>query len=117
MSSDQKSIMRCAINTRKSSEEGLEQSFNSLDAQRESCEAFILSQGRIVERCIAGRPSPQDRLAAPFAERPSARPRRRFQLRVLFLAHFETDGFRAQWRLHHVPASSLDISAETSSRA
>ena len=34
----------CAIHTRKSSEEGLEQDFNSLDAQRESCEAFILSQ-------------------------------------------------------------------------
>src|SRR4029453_4363726 len=36
--------MRCAINTRKSSEEGLEQAFNSLDAQREACAAFILSQ-------------------------------------------------------------------------
>src|SRR2546421_11170344 len=35
---------RCAIYTRKSSEEGLEQSFNSLHAQREACEAFILSQ-------------------------------------------------------------------------
>jgi site-specific DNA recombinase len=34
----------CAIYTRKSSEEGLEQSFNSLDAQREACTAFILSQ-------------------------------------------------------------------------
>ena len=34
----------CAIYTRKSSEEGLEQGFNSLDAQREACEAFILSQ-------------------------------------------------------------------------
>ncbi len=34
----------CAIYTRKSSEEGLEQEFNSLDAQREACEAFILSQ-------------------------------------------------------------------------
>lgn len=44
MSPDQKTIMRCAIYTRKSSEEGLEQSFNSLDAQRESSEAFILSQ-------------------------------------------------------------------------
>jgi DNA invertase Pin-like site-specific DNA recombinase/AraC-like DNA-binding protein len=35
---------RCAIYTRKSSEEGLEQDFNSLDAQREACQAFILSQ-------------------------------------------------------------------------
>ena len=36
--------IRCAIYTRKSSEEGLEQSFNSLDAQREACAAFIISQ-------------------------------------------------------------------------
>ena len=39
-----KSIIRCAVYTRKSSEEGLQQDFNSLDAQRESCEAYILSQ-------------------------------------------------------------------------
>jgi site-specific DNA recombinase len=39
-----KITLRCAIYTRKSSEEGLEQGFNSLDAQREACEAFILSQ-------------------------------------------------------------------------
>lgn len=36
--------LRCAIYTRKSSEEGLEMEFNSLDAQRESCEAYIASQ-------------------------------------------------------------------------
>lgn len=36
--------LRCAIYTRKSSEEGLEQDFNSLDAQREACEAYITSQ-------------------------------------------------------------------------
>ena len=36
--------VRCAIYTRKSSEEGLEMEFNSLDAQRESCEAYIASQ-------------------------------------------------------------------------
>jgi site-specific DNA recombinase len=36
--------MRCAVYTRKSSEEGLEKAFNSLDAQREACAAFILSQ-------------------------------------------------------------------------
>src|SRR5467141_5102077 len=35
---------RCAVYTRKSSEEGLEQEFNSLHAQREACEAFIKSQ-------------------------------------------------------------------------
>jgi site-specific DNA recombinase len=37
-------VLRCAIYTRKSSEEGLEQDFNSLHAQRESCEAYIKSQ-------------------------------------------------------------------------
>ena len=37
-------IRRCAVYTRKSSEEGLEQEFNSLHAQREACEAFIRSQ-------------------------------------------------------------------------
>src|SRR5437764_5901819 len=36
--------VRCAIYTRKASEEGLEQEFNSLQAQREACEAFIDSQ-------------------------------------------------------------------------
>lgn len=37
-------IVRCAVYTRKSSEEGLEQDFNSLHAQREACEAYIKSQ-------------------------------------------------------------------------
>jgi hypothetical protein len=37
-------ICRCAIYTRKSSDEGLEQEFNSLDAQREACEAYVTSQ-------------------------------------------------------------------------
>ncbi len=36
--------LRCAVYTRKSSEEGLEQAFNSLHAQREACEAFVKSQ-------------------------------------------------------------------------
>src|SRR6266849_3717059 len=40
-----RTTIRCAIYTRKSTEEGLEQEFNSLDAQRESGEAFIKSQG------------------------------------------------------------------------
>ena len=39
--------LRCAIYTRKSSEEGLDQSFNSLDAQREACFAFITSQASL----------------------------------------------------------------------
>lgn len=37
-------VIRCAIYTRKSSEEGLDQAFNSLHAQREACEAYVLSQ-------------------------------------------------------------------------
>jgi site-specific DNA recombinase len=37
-------IIRCAIYTRKSTEHGLDQEFNSLDAQREACEAYIKSQ-------------------------------------------------------------------------
>ena len=36
--------IRCAIYTRKSTEEGLEQEFNSLDAQAEACAAYIASQ-------------------------------------------------------------------------
>src|SRR5438132_13459101 len=44
MSRADPSRKRCAIYTRKSSEEGLEQEFNSLAAQREACEAFIRSQ-------------------------------------------------------------------------
>jgi site-specific DNA recombinase len=41
---DSSPARRCAIYTRKSTEEGLEQEFNSLDAQREACAAYILSQ-------------------------------------------------------------------------
>lgn len=44
MTGDIKRKLRCAIYTRKSSNEGLEQEFNSLHAQREACEAFIASQ-------------------------------------------------------------------------
>ncbi|HEY0012117.1 MAG TPA: recombinase family protein [Allosphingosinicella sp.] len=40
----ERQVIRCAIYTRKSTEEGLEQEFNSLDAQREACAAYILSQ-------------------------------------------------------------------------
>src|SRR6202047_2166797 len=43
-STRRKGTVRCAVYTRKSSEEGLEQEFNSLHAQREACEAFISSQ-------------------------------------------------------------------------
>jgi len=44
MNTNARRSIRCAIYTRKSSEEGLEQSFNSLDAQREACQSYILSQ-------------------------------------------------------------------------
>jgi DNA invertase Pin-like site-specific DNA recombinase len=42
--SAERQIVRCAVYTRKSDEKGLEQEFNSLDAQREACEAYIASQ-------------------------------------------------------------------------
>ena len=41
---DPKRLVRCAVYTRKSTEEGLDQEFNSLDAQREACTAYIASQ-------------------------------------------------------------------------
>src|SRR5882757_3421705 len=44
VATSERRILRCAIYTRKSSEHGLEQNFNSLDAQRESAEAYIKSQ-------------------------------------------------------------------------
>jgi DNA invertase Pin-like site-specific DNA recombinase len=36
--------LRCAVYTRKSTEEGLDKEFNSLDAQREACQAYVASQ-------------------------------------------------------------------------
>jgi DNA invertase Pin-like site-specific DNA recombinase len=45
--------LRCAIYTRKSSEEGLDQAFNSLDAQREACAAYIASQATLGWRLVA----------------------------------------------------------------
>jgi hypothetical protein len=54
LSQDRK-LIRCAIYTRKSTEEGLEQEFNSLDAQRVSGEAFIQSQAPEGWRCLATR--------------------------------------------------------------
>ena len=48
-------LVRCAVYTRKSTEEGLEQEFNSLDAQRESAEAFIRSQVNEGWTCLPDR--------------------------------------------------------------
>ena len=55
MSNQPKAVIRCAIYARKSSEEGLEQSFNSLDAQREACQAFISSQRQEGWRALPAR--------------------------------------------------------------
>jgi len=44
MTSEGRKILRCAVYTRKSTEHGLEQEFNSLHSQREACEAYIKSQ-------------------------------------------------------------------------
>src|SRR3954454_10265839 len=48
-------LVRCAIYTRKSTEEGLEQEFNSLDAQREAGEAFVRSQAGEGWTCLPDR--------------------------------------------------------------
>jgi hypothetical protein len=48
-------LARCAIYTRKSTEYNLELAFNSLDAQREACEAYIKSQAHEGWRLIPGR--------------------------------------------------------------
>ncbi|MCC7292276.1 MAG: recombinase family protein [Phycisphaerales bacterium] len=48
-------MIRCAIYTRKSSDEGLQQEFNSLDAQREAAEAYIASQKAAGWKCIPDR--------------------------------------------------------------
>ena len=47
--------LRCAVYTRKSTEEGLEQEFNSLDAQREACVAFVTSQVGLGWKLLADR--------------------------------------------------------------
>ena len=52
--SDRK-VVRCAVYTRKSTEEGLDQDFNSLDAQRESAEAYIRSQAHEGWRLVSSR--------------------------------------------------------------
>ncbi|MCH7936553.1 MAG: recombinase family protein [Proteobacteria bacterium] len=64
--------IRCAIYTRKSSEEGLEQDFNSLDAQRESCEAYIKSQKHEGWTVIAA-PYDDGGLSGATMERPALR--------------------------------------------
>jgi DNA invertase Pin-like site-specific DNA recombinase len=48
-----KILFRCAIYTRKSTEEGLDQEFNSLDAQREACAAYIASQASLGWKAVS----------------------------------------------------------------
>jgi site-specific DNA recombinase len=55
MTKPDRKLLRCAIYTRKSTEHNLDLEFNSLDAQREACEAYIKSQAHEGWRLIAGR--------------------------------------------------------------
>src|SRR6476646_3902952 len=55
MASKSEKLVRCAIYTRKSTEHGLELEFNSLDAQREACEAYIKSQVHDGWKALAAR--------------------------------------------------------------
>ena len=55
MSTSASPRLRCAVYTRKSTEDGLEQEFNSLDAQREACEAYVLSQSSLGWRLVPDR--------------------------------------------------------------
>ena len=65
--------LRCAIYTRKIDEEGLEQAFNSLDAQREACEAYVTSQaGEGWQRCRQLTTTMAASRAATWSARPAA---------------------------------------------
>src|SRR5216110_3324317 len=55
MPTNERKIFRCAVYTRKSSEHGLDQDFNSLNAQREAAEAYIKSQAHEGWRPVKGR--------------------------------------------------------------
>jgi len=55
MAKNEQKTVRCAVYTRKSTEEGLQQEFNSLDAQRESAEAYIVSQKHESWTCLPHR--------------------------------------------------------------
>src|SRR6476619_565880 len=55
VAANERKFLRCAVYTRKSSEHGLEQDFNSLDAQREAAEAYIKSQAQEGWRLLKAR--------------------------------------------------------------
>lgn len=55
MANERRGVLRCAVYTRKSTEHGLDQEFNSLDAQREACESYIKSQASQGWRALPAR--------------------------------------------------------------
>src|SRR3977135_217126 len=63
-------LVRCAVYTRKSGEEGLEQAFNSLHAQREACEAYVKSQAHEGWRLVRA-PYDDGGLSGGSLERPA----------------------------------------------
>jgi hypothetical protein len=68
--------IRCAIYTRKSTDEGLEQAFNSLDAQREACAAFVLSQKHEGWTVLPALPEPEPSVTSGRPEALRGRRRR-----------------------------------------
>ncbi len=70
MDKPNKKIFRCAIYTRKSTDHNLDLEFNSLDAQREACEAYIKSQAHEGWRLVPDRLT----MAPSRAHRSTARP-------------------------------------------
>ena len=65
-----KTLLRCAVYTRKSTEEGLDQAFNSLAAQREACAAYVKSQASLGWRLVA-KPYDDGGLSGGTMERPA----------------------------------------------
>jgi site-specific DNA recombinase len=62
--------LRCAVYTRKSTEEGLDQEFNSLDAQRDACESYIASQ-KAEGWCLIPEHYDDDGISGATLERPA----------------------------------------------
>ena len=91
MAANERKILRCAVYTRKSSEHGLEQDFNSLDAQREAGEAYIQSQAHEGWRLIA-RPRARREITVPGT---GSATRRIDQALILSIAKFYTPGGKA----------------------
>jgi site-specific DNA recombinase len=71
MATNARKFLRCAVYTRKSSEHGLEQDFNSLDARREAAEAYIKSQAHEGWKCLKTRYTTAASPAARWNARPS----------------------------------------------